>query len=578
MLALRPYQQDATDAVDRAEARGLRRVLVNLPTGGGKTIIFSALTKKRQVPTLILVNRRELVEQAVDKLKMVWPEAPVGVWKGSHVPSTPIVVATVQTLASKTHLLTPDRFQLAICDEAHHAVSPSWRRVLEATGFLPDPPPGKLLVGVSATLTREDGLGLDNVFQDIVYSISLLDLIRAGYLADLRALRIKSHVRLDGVQLDRNGDFNEAQLGLAVDMPDRNDLIARAYLQFAQGRRAITFTADVTHSRHLTEAMRARGIRAEWVAGELPDKVRDARIRDFREGRLDVIVNAQLLTEGFDAPEISCVIMARPTKSLALYTQQVGRGTRLAPGKRDCLILDVADVSQYHDLLSVASLVGKSIDESRDMVPRKESPAIAREPKEGPDILPVTGSLQGDRVDLFTGSVFRWLADGRRWVISVNRWTNVILRPALSDKHDDYYEAVLVDRRQAQPVALTLQPMPLDWAMGVAEDWLRNHGGSTVRRDDPSRDGPPTAKQQALAAELGITWPESTTREVASHLLEQARKARAIADPTARWRQQPATERQRAYAALKGIEIPPDATKAEASQLLTAAPGQGRAK
>lgn len=165
--------------------------------------------------------------------------------------------------------------------------------------------------------------------------------------------------------------------------------------------------------------------------------------------------------------------------------------------------------------------MGKPIDESRDTVPPKESAAIAREPKEGPDVLPLTGSLHGDRVDLFTGSVFRWREEGTRWVISVDRWTNVVLRPALGhDRH--HYEAVLVDRRQAGPIALTLQPMPMDWAMGVAEDWLRNHGGSTIRKDDPTRDSPPTAKQQTLAAELGITWPDSTTREVASHLIDQA--------------------------------------------------------
>lgn len=580
MIALRPYQAEAVAAVARDEAQGFRRLVVSLPTGGGKTIIFSHLTAQRQVPTLILVNSRELVHQAVEKLRMVWPDAPVAVWRGPTAPTTPIVVATVQTLAAQLKRLDRERFALAICDEAHHAVSPSWRRVLEATGFWPDPPPGKLLVGVSATLTRADGLGLGSIFHHISYQIGLLDLIQQGYLAELRAIRVKSRVHLGGIAVGADGDFNAAQLSMAVDTPDRNDLIARAYRRYARGRPAIVFAVTVAHAQHLAEALQHYQIRADWVSGQEPVRARDRKIAQFQAGDLDVLTNAQLLTEGFDAPRVGAIVMARPTKSLALYTQMVGRGTRLAPGKRDCLVLDVADVTREHELQSVASLVGKPLEPRADEGFTKESVPLSG-PRPAPEVLPLTGELWGERFDLFSGSVFRWQPDGAQWRIGVDRHRTILLRPVLSSspqgRSATRYEVVL---RQGSPkpggrqtTCLTPDPLSLEWAMGVAEDWLRTWGGSAVRRDNPTRDGPPTPDQEAQAADLDLAWPPGTTQEMAEFLIGQARRTRALADPDAAWRHEPASERQRQYAQWLGIDVPPEATKAEVSDAIQKARG-----
>ncbi len=568
MLTLRSYQQAAIEAVHRDEARGLRRLLLHLPTGAGKTIIFSALTLARQQPTLILVHRQELVQQAVDKLKMVWPEAPVAVQRGAHEPDTPIVVATVQTLASKLDRASVDRYQMIICDEAHHAVSPSWRRVLTAYGFWPQTPPGKLLVGVSATLVREDGLGLDNVFQTISYRLTLPELIDAGYLVSLRARRVRSQVKLDDIAL-RYGDYEERALGLAVDTPDRNALIARAYLKYAKGRPAIAFTVDINHAMHLTEACRAAGIRAQWVAGSLSKTERAARLTDFQHGACDLLINAQLLTEGYDAPQVAAVILARPTKSLALFTQMVGRGLRLFPGKRDCLVIDVADVSKTRDLLDVGSLVGKRIAEPDDLTDTPPLQPGERGPREDPEALPITGELHSDRVDLFTRSIFRWQREGAHYRITVNRRQRLVLRPALQGR--DQYEVVRIERRTdgtMRTVALAESPLPVDWAMGVAEDWLRKYGGQAVRKDDPSRDGPPTEKQRSLAAEFGLTIDPHYTQDDVSYLLDQAIKERHLRDPNARWRGDPATPRSLELCALHHIVVGPHPTKGEVSDLI----------
>lgn len=570
MLELRSYQQSAIDAVHRDEARGLRRLLLHLPTGAGKTIIFSALTLARQKPTLILVHRKELAQQAYDKLKMVWPDAPVAIQRGAREPDTPIVVATVQTLISKLDRASFDRYDMIICDEAHHAVSPSWRQVLTAYGFWPQTPPGKLLVGVSATLVREDGLGLDNVFQTISYRITLQKLIDDGYLVNLRARRVRSQVKLDHVAL-RYGDYDERALGLAVDTPDRNALIARAYLKYAKGRPAIAFTVDVNHAKHLTEACNQYGIRAQWVAGSLSKTERALRLNQFHRGDYDLLINAQLLTEGYDEPKVSAVILARPTKSFAMFAQMVGRGLRLFPNKQDCLVIDVADVSKNHDLLDVGSLLGKKIGEPVDEDLADTPPLLPgdRAPRETPEALPITGEIHSDRVDLFTRSIFRWQREGTQYRITVNRRQRIILRPAL--QVPDHYEVIRIERATngtMRSVDLSDSPLPVDWAMGVAEDWLRKHGGQAVRKDDPSRDGPPTEKQRALATEFGLTIEPHYTKDDVSHLLDQAMKERHLRDPNARWRGDPATPRSLELCALHHIVVGPHPTKGEVSDLI----------
>lgn len=569
MLALRPYQQDALDALAHDARQGLRRLLLHLPTGSGKTIIFSQLTFSRQVPTLILVHRKELVQQAYEKLRMVWPDAPAAIQRGSRQPTTPIVITTVQTLARQLAQADPQRFQLAICDEAHHAVSRSWLQVLNAYGFWPQTPRQKLLVGVSATLVREDGLGLENVFQKISATVSLLDLIHAGYLAELRAIRIRSGVRLDGIAL-HHGDYDEAQLSLAVDTPDRNRLIARAYRKYARNRPAIAFTASIAHAQHLVEAMRGLGIRADWVAGTLSTKERERRKAAFHQGALEVLANAQLLTEGYDEPHVSAVIMARPTKSQALYAQMIGRGTRLYPGKRDCLILDVADVSQTHDLLDVGSMLGKPLEYEEAEAPAgRKASAAGKALSDSKAPVAITGELHGDRVDLFTGSIFRWQREGARYRIAINRQQRIVLQPTVSNP--DRFEVWWMHwghSPETRQTALTPQPLPIDWAMGVAEDWLREHGGTTIRKDDPTRDGPPTPKQLELAEELGLVIDPQASREVVSHLLDHAMKQRTLHDPHARWLQDPATPRSLDFCRLHSIPVPDHATKGQVDALI----------
>jgi hypothetical protein len=240
-------------------------------------------------------------------------------------------------------------------DEAHHAVAPSYRTIL--SHMRAGEPTGPLLVGFTATPSRGDRVGLAEVFDAIVYQRSLREMIAEGWLCRLRAFRVRSTIDLTGVRT-RHGDFAEAELAEAVDVADRNALVVQSYRALADGRRALVFAVDVAHAEHLADAFRAAGYAADHVSGRLCVEERRERISAFRTGELEVLTNCMILTEGFDCPEIAAILMARPTQSPLLYAQMVGRGTRTAAGKADLLVLDIADNSRRHSLVSAPSLFG----------------------------------------------------------------------------------------------------------------------------------------------------------------------------------------------------------------------------
>lgn len=357
---LRPYQTEAIQAVLAARKAGVRRLLVALPTGAGKTVIFAALCRLAQRPVLVLAHREELVQQARHKISTALGDSgQVGVEQASQraPDGVKVVVASIRSLRSERLQQLRARFDfgLVIYDECHHAPADDNVRVLRELGCLSPQWSGTLL-GVTATTQRGDGEGLDKVFERVVYYQTLPDLIGAGYLAPLRGYRIATTADLSAVR-PVGDDLELAALAEAVDLEERNALVARSIQELARDRRTIAFCVTVGHARNLALALRKLGVRAGVVHGELPRQERAAVLDDFAQERLQVICNVAVLTEGFDDPGVSCVAMARPTRSAGLYAQCIGRGTRLAPGKTDCLILDFADVSSL-DLCTLPSLYG----------------------------------------------------------------------------------------------------------------------------------------------------------------------------------------------------------------------------
>ena len=350
-LSLRPYQQEALDAIDANVEKGVSRQLVVIPTGGGKTVCFSQLPVRHPGRMLVIAHREELLVQAKDKIQWANPTLHVDIEQGSNHadPEADVVVASVATLGRKgskrIEKFPRDAFPNQVVDEAHHAAAPSYVRIFDYFNEF------KLRLGVTATPQRGDKKSLANVFDKISYFIPMDELIKQGYLSDLVGYRVRTNTDISAVKT-RAGDYIDSQLAETIDTPERNDQIVKAYHKYASGLRAIVFTANVQHANNVTTAFSNAGVSVACVVGSTPGDDRSRALAEFSSGETRVIVNVGVLTEGFDEPKTECLILARPTKSQLLYTQIIGRGMRIAEGKEHCIVIDMADttkgVRHYH--------------------------------------------------------------------------------------------------------------------------------------------------------------------------------------------------------------------------------------
>jgi ATP-dependent helicase IRC3 len=512
-LTPRPYQHEAVAALLAAAARGVQRPLLVLPTGTGKTIIFALLVQRRGGRALILAHRDELLQQAVDKLHLVDPTMPLGVVQAERDELTaPTVVASVQTLSRRPRLarLVPD-FHTIVIDEAHHAPAPSYRRILEyCHAWRAD---GPLVVGVTATPARGDRQSLRQVFDGIVYQKTLVEMMQAGYLVDLRAMQVLLQADFDALRT-QHGDFVEAELETLLLAANAPAQVLAAFQAHAAERKALLFTPTVALAYAMAATFCAAGIAAEALDGTTPLPTRRAILQRLHTGATRVVANCAVLTEGFDEPSVDCIIVARPTQSAPLYQQMLGRGTRTYPGKTDCLVLDVVGVSTQYTLHTAATLFGcdaarlaqQSVLESLDAQAR---PTLVDED-------PIAGTLRSTPVDLFARRTLRWVQTRQgAWVLSLGAQHGTLrLRP----DGPETWQVVQV-RRNADPVLLG-DTLPLPYAQGLAEDYARHLGvARLVEAEAPWRQQPATEKQTALLRKLGLAARAGLTKGEAAELL-----------------------------------------------------------
>ncbi len=341
MIALRPYQQDLADAIRAKYAARHVAVLAVSPTGSGKTVLFSYIAHNaaaRGKRVLILAHRRELISQASRKLYDACVEH--GIISPGHTPTRDLVqVASVQTLGRR---LGDPRYQapdLIVIDESHHAVAGQWATVV---GAYPD----ARILGVTASPERLDGRGLGREaggpFDAMVMGPSIAQLIAGGFLVPSRVFApADGGPDLSGVRT-KGGDFDGASLAAAMDKPGLTGDAAEHYARLTPGLPAVAFCTNVAHAEHTAEQFRAAGWRAVAASGKTPTAERDAIIAGLATGAVQVLCAADLVSEGLDIPAISVVIMLRPTQSLGLYIQQIGRGQRPADGKTHLTVLDHA--------------------------------------------------------------------------------------------------------------------------------------------------------------------------------------------------------------------------------------------
>lgn len=366
-MRLRPYQQEAREAVQAEWAKGRKRTLLVLPTGCGKTIVFSKIIEdqvREGKRVLVLAHRSELLEQASDKLKTATglgtalekaENTSIGSWYR-------VVVGSVQTMQRERRLsqFPPDWFDTIVVDEAHHAISDGYQRVLsyfEQSNVL----------GVTATPDRGDMKNLGSYFDSLAYEYSLVQAIQEGYLSKIKALTIPLSLDLSNVSMSA-GDFKASDVGTALD--PYLEQIADEMAKQCADRKTVVFLPLVKTSQKFRDILNTKGFRAAEVNGESKDRAEI--LEDFENDRYNVLCNSMLLTEGWDCPSVDCVVVLRPTKVRALYSQMVGRGTRLHPGKEELLLLDFLWHTERHELCRPAHLICESPEVTKKMVENME--------------------------------------------------------------------------------------------------------------------------------------------------------------------------------------------------------------
>lgn len=361
-MKLRPYQQEAKDAILSNWEDGYKKTLLVLPTGTGKTIVFSKVIEDRVNAgdrCLVLAHRGELLEQAADKLSkstglVCSTEKAEQTSLGSFFRVT---VGSVQTLMRDKRLqqFGQDHFGTIIVDEAHHAISDSYQKVL---GHFH----GANVLGVTATPDRGDMRNLGSYFESLAYEYTLPRAIKDGYLCPIKAQTIPLKLDLSGVGTQA-GDFKTSDLGTALD--PYLEQIAEEMTKACQGRKTVVFLPLIKTSQKFCRILQEKGFAAAEVNGESEDRAEI--LGAFERGEYDVLCNSMLLTEGWDCPPVDCIIVLRPTKIRSLYAQMVGRGTRLHPGKDHLLLLDFLWHTERHELCHPAHLIAESEEVAKKM-------------------------------------------------------------------------------------------------------------------------------------------------------------------------------------------------------------------
>ena len=367
-MKLRPYQQEAKDAILNEWDKGVDRTLLVLPTGTGKTIVFAKLIQdivedgKR---ALVLAHRGELLDQAADKIKAATgllcsvekaEESSLNSWFRC-------TVGSVQSMMREKRLkqFDPDYFDAIVVDEAHHCISDSYQKVLNHFD-------SAKVLGVTATPDRGDMKNLGSYFESVAYEYTLPKAIREGYLSPIKAQTIPLKLDLTGVS-QQAGDFKVSDLGTALD-PYLHQ-IADEMAKTCMDRKTVVFLPLIKTSQKFTEILNSKGFCAAEVNGESADRAEI--LADFDSGKYNVLCNSMLLTEGWDCPSVDCVVVLRPTKIRSLYAQMVGRGTRLYPDKDHLLLLDFLWHTERHELCHPAHLIAENEDVAKKMTENIEA-------------------------------------------------------------------------------------------------------------------------------------------------------------------------------------------------------------
>lgn len=385
-MNLRPYQRDAVSGVDSA-LKGKRSALVVMPTGTGKTVCFAHIARNAVKRVMVIAHREELVQQAVSKIRSVTglsPDVEMAEYKAGRLYKSPVVVASVQTLCAPFHNVyrmdkfDPHEFDMLVIDEAHHATAASYRRVVDHFSKNPN----LRTVGFTATPDRADKSALGLVFESVAFNYEIMQAMHDGWLVPIETQQVIvggmdfSHVKTVA------GDLNQGELSTIMEQEKVLHGVVSPAIEIAAGRKTLVFAASVSHAERMSEIFNRHGVRSAIVHGGTFKDDRRKILQAYADGKIQVLCNCGVAVEGFDCPTIEVVVIARPTKSRSLYTQMVGRGTRVLPNTVDSisdpagrraaiaasakpkmLVIDFTGNSGKHKLVTTADILGGKYDE-----------------------------------------------------------------------------------------------------------------------------------------------------------------------------------------------------------------------
>lgn len=531
VVSLRPYQDDTLAAIRKFYREQIRKQLICLPTGGGKTVCFATMIKMmveadpQGEQILVLAHRDELIKQAADKILKVAPELAmqIGFIKGKQNDiGKRILIASVQTLSRPKRLRQLSRHMKAgIIDEAHHAPADGYQKILEWIEF-------DLLTGWTATPERTDSKRLDRVFDVVAYEKSIESMIAEGYLVPPRGKRIGIEVDFGDVKNAPDGDFAAGSLADALDAANAPSEVLGAYLQYGENRKGLIFCPTVAQAHETAEVFRRAGIPTESVDGTTEEEERVAILQRLGTGATRLVANVGVLTEGFDEPSISCIIMASPTKSRSKYCQIIGRGLRLHPSKEDCLVLDLAGASDDMSIQSLPAFFGLKDDEDiLDAIERRQSGGgdAAEAPAEDTTKKkPARRDQRVKDVGFFPRDRFHWLRVPGGWLLDLGDRKTLVLRAI--DKQESGWQILLLDTSAKNPrnhtFKLRAEHPDLSFGQGMAEEIVREEGLlRIVDRNARWRNKAVTENQLKKLAYLRVEKVPRTCGE-ASNLIARA--------------------------------------------------------
>jgi len=338
---LKEHQQEALDALAKMREAKETIALIHHATGTGKTVTAVSDAKRMGGRTLYIAHTKDLITQAADTFRELWPEASLGLYVENHKETdAQVICASVQSVALNLDSFLPDAFDYLIIDEAHHAAAETYQKVLAY--FTP-----RFTLGLTATPERADDQDILEIFKNTAHRLDIQTAVEIGELVPVRCIRIHTNIDLTKVRFN-SVQYNIRDLESKIFVPERNQLIVDTWMEFVRDKRTVMFCASIRHAEQIAALLNERGVPALAVSGSMKLAERNEATQRFAQKKLLVLCACDLLNEGWDCPETEVLFMARPTMSKVLYTQQLGRGMRLADGKDSLMVFDFVDnASQY---------------------------------------------------------------------------------------------------------------------------------------------------------------------------------------------------------------------------------------